>query len=371
MNAEENNIPGLYLHIPFCDGKCSYCAFYSIKYSKKLATNYLSALECEMNNFAPLMPKTIYIGGGTPSILLVGQLERLCESIHRHVCMNSLKEWSVEINPGTISSDKLQVLLEAGVNRISMGAQSFNEHVLQWLGRRHTVSDTLEAVDIIRNAGVTNLSLDLIACVPNLSGSDWANTIQQALALGPEHLSIYALTDEEGTELRQSVLNGKFKMLKEDEQLQALELAEDILTASGYARYEISNYAKSGLECRHHISCWRGEQYIGLGPAAASHIGIKRRVNKPDLFLYIEAIQNGQVPPYYEEVLSADVERLDQIIFGLRMAEGISTELAFNYQDTFQALQAESLVVRQDNRWKLTNKGRNVADAVALELMSN
>jgi oxygen-independent coproporphyrinogen-3 oxidase len=252
-----------------------------------------------------------------------------------------------------------------------MGAQSFNEHVLQWLGRRHTVSDTFEAVDIIRNAGVINLSLDLIACVPNLSRSDWKNTLQQALALGPEHLSIYALADEEGTELRQSVLNGKFKMPKENEQLQALELAEDILTASGYARYEISNYAKSGFECRHHISCWRGEQYIGLGPAAASHIGIKRRANKPDLFLYIEATQNGQVPPHYEEVLSTDVERLDQIIFGLRMAEGISTELAFNYQDTFQALQAENLVVRQDSRWKLTNKGRNVADAVAVELMAN
>lgn len=382
-----DDVKGIYVHVPFCDGKCNYCSFYSVRYNTRLADRYLAALERELSTCTGIAPETIYIGGGTPSMLSIQQIGRLCDLICCCFPFGALKEWSVEMNPATltgshgslqakarqrglsVSSEKLSALVRAGVNRISLGAQSFNNNVLKWLGRRHSVADILSAVDVIRASGIENLGLDLIACVPGFSGKSWEQTLQQTITLGPEHISVYALTEEEGTRLSHSIGGGETTMLTDTEQLEALDAAEELLTSAGYLRYEISNYAKPGFECLHNLSCWRGRTYLGLGPAAASHAGLKRWKNRPDIAGYLDALEHNQPPPSDMETLTPELKTMELLIFGLRMAEGVSLDLVTEYGSTLQTLRKEGLVVRQNNRWMFTPRGRNLADAVAVELI--
>jgi len=363
------NTTGLYVHVPFCDGKCTYCAFYSVRYEPALADRYLAGLALELDEFKSLAPATIYIGGGTPSVLSVRQLEALCRLLRDRIATRRLVEWSVEINPGSLDPDKVVVLAAAGVNRVSLGAQSFDDYILKTLGRRHAAADTIKAVKILRSAGIENIGLDLIACVPGCARILWQKTLRQAMALAPKHVSVYALTNEEGTRLSRLLGQGKTALLSEEAQLAMLDMAEIELTQGGFGRYEISNYAQSGFECRHNVACWRGEEYIGLGPAAASHVGLKRWTNRPHVSAYLAAIETGRKPPRDIEELTPALKRQERVIFGLRMAEGIAVSIAPEYKHALQALQADGLVNLGDGRWELTARGRNLADYVAVELM--
>jgi len=368
------NTTGLYVHVPFCDGKCAYCAFYSVRYRPALADRYLDSLERELAAALPLAPETIYIGGGTPSVLSARQIERLCRLLRESVFTRRLVEWSVEINPGSVDAAKAAVLAAAGVNRVSLGAQSFDDRILQTLGRRHAAADTVKAVTILRAAGIKNIGLDLIACVPGCARALWRKTLRQAVALAPQHVSVYALTNEEGTRLNRLLGQGRAALLPDEAQLAMLDLAETELIQAkfgqaGFARYEISNYAQRGFECRHNVACWRGEQYIGLGPAAASHVGLKRWTNRADVSAYLAAIESGRNPPRDVEVLTPALKRQEQVIFGLRMAEGIAVSIAAEYKHALDSLRADGLVDLRAGRWKLTARGRNLADYVAVELM--
>lgn len=369
MHSARDSITGLYVHVPFCDGKCAYCAFYSIRYAPALADRYLDGLERELAASLPLAPETIYIGGGTPSILSARQIDRLCRLLNDRVATRRLVEWSVEINPGSVDAEKAAVLAAAGVNRISLGAQSFDSRILQTLGRRHAAADTVKAITILRAAGIENIGLDLIACVPGCARALWRKTLRQAVALAPGHISVYALTDEEGTRLSRAIGRGTAVLLSEEAQLAMLDLAATELTQAGFKRYEISNYARSGFECRHNMACWQGEQYIGLGPAAASHVGLKRWTNRGDVRAYLEAMAAGRNPPRDVEVLTPSLKRQERVIFGLRMAEGITFAMASEYKQALETLRTDGLVNLRDGRWKLTARGRNLADYVAVELM--
>lgn len=369
MRSARNSITGLYVHVPFCDGKCAYCAFYSVRYEPALADRYLDALERELAGSLPLAPETIYIGGGTPSVLSARQLDRLCRLLRTNVATRRLVEWSVEINPGSVDAEKAAVLAAAGVNRFSLGAQSFDDRILKTLGRRHAAADTVKAFTILRAAGVENIGLDLIACVPGCARALWRKTLRQAVALAPKHISVYALTNEEGTRLNRLLGQGKTALLSEEEQLAMLDLAESVLTQAGFGRYEISNYAQSCFECRHNVACWRGEEYIGLGPAAASHVGLKRWTNRPRVNAYLKAAQALRMPPREVEMLTTALKRQERVIFGLRMAEGIAADIASEYTQALDALRADGLVDLRDGRWQLTARGRNLADYVAVELM--
>ncbi len=364
----ENNNNGLYVHIPFCDGKCGYCAFYSILYEPSLADRFLDALERELAQ-STIEAGTVYIGGGTPSVLSVNQLDRLCRMIRRHVAIRKEAEWTVEMNPGTVSAEKMSVLVSAGVNRISLGAQSFDERALQTLGRRHSAADTVEAVRMVRAAGINNMGLDLIACVPGFGGRCWEETLRCAIKLEPEHVSVYALTIEEGSRLAAAAACGKFTLSDDEAQLDELEVAEELLRGAGYSRYEISNYALTGFECRHNISCWCGEEYLGVGPAAASHAGLERRCNRPDVSGYIEALERGQPPPCDAEVLTPVQKIAERLVFGLRMSEGVDMELTTECLAALDSLQRDGLVVNDGGRWTLTTRGRNLADYVGAELI--
>ncbi len=369
MHSARDSITGLYVHVPFCDGKCAYCAFYSVRYEPTLADRYLDALERELATALPLAPETIYIGGGTPSILAARQLDRLCRLLQTMVATGRLVEWSVEINPGSVDATKAAILAAAGVNRVSLGAQSFDNGILQRLGRRHVVRDTIQAVTILRDAGFANIGLDLIACVPGCSRTLWRQTLRQAVALAPQHVSVYALTNAEGTRLNHAVQQGQMALLADEAQLAMLDLAENELTQSGFARYEISNYARDGFACRHNVACWQGAQYVGVGPAAASHVGLKRWTNCSNLHTYLAAIQANRQPPRDLEELSPALKRQEQVIFGLRMAEGIAADMALDYHDILQSLRSDGLLDLRDGRWMLTARGRNLADYVSVELM--
>ncbi len=398
-------IEGLYIHVPFCDGKCHYCAFYSVPYRRELASAWLGNLRREMESaiaeFGPLSPSTIFLGGGTPTLLPMDQLEALLGLIRENVSFCKVDadlraalvtdvpipgpdrarrsrstnetlsacEWSCEANPGSLDAAKLALLKSAGVNRISLGVQSLDDGVLRQLGRRHSARDVHSAVAAIRSAGYDNWGLDLIACVPGVDVAAWRKTLQAAVALEPKHISVYALTSEEGTRLARDADAGTVTLMDDDEQLAMLDAAEEVLEAAGLMRYEISNYARPGFECRHNCSCWRGGEYLGLGPAAASRVGNRRWTN---------GTGNS---PRQEERLSPLTDATERLAFGLRMTEGIDLEallaasgLADAAQEkvwraTLERLQAEGALVHEGCRWRLTKRGRALADYVAVELM--
>ncbi len=376
MKIQKTGIPrpaGLYVHIPFCDGKCGYCAFYSISYEAALADRLLAALEKELDlaREAGIAPEaeTIYIGGGTPSMLSPAQLEHLCGMFLPCISCAVPREWTVEINPGSISVEKLAVLTRAGVNRISLGAQSFNDGALRTLGRRHSAEDIVQAVAQVRCAGIDNFGLDLMAGIPGFGAGVWRKTLDRAVALEPRHISVYALTNEEGTRLDEAIRCGESVLLSDEDQLAALSTAETVLTAAGYRRYEISNYAKPGFECRHHCACWRGGEYLGIGPAAASHVGLQRWTNRPNLEAYLEALGQGRLPPRDMDPLTPALKTMERVVFGLRMAEGIGADVAADYLAALQDLRNKGLVDCREKRWFLTARGQELADAVAVELM--
>ncbi len=369
-SAGLETIRGIYVHVPFCDGKCHYCAFYSVPYTPDSAARWLRALAREMQPWRGARPHTIYIGGGTPSLLPPAPWQELAGMLHATFKISPGTEWSVETNPGSVTTHGLRLMAGSGVNRISLGAQSFHDRELHLLGRRHKAADIPRAVAAIRAAGFTNYNLDLLAGIPGAAPRDWRRSLHCALSLKPPHLSVYALTPEEGTRLAQMAERQSIRLPDEEDQLAALDTAEKILRRAGYLRYEISNYARPGRACRHNMDCWRGGEYLGFGPAAASHFNRRRWQNLPNLAGYLAALENGRTPPRESENLTPELARTERLIFGLRLAEGVGCRLATaGCQEALRKLTREGLTLRRRGRWHLTRRGRALADYVAVELL--
>jgi len=370
MNASDH----IYVHVPFCNEKCAYCAFYSERIDPGEAHRYLDAVERELDELSDAAaPLTIYFGGGTPSILDTIGLARLCDALLRRVSTDRLVEWTVEANPGTLPDDKIKMLREMGVNRISLGAQTFNDAVLERIGRHHDAADIGRTLHAVRAGEIDNVGLDLIACLPGMSHAAWRSTLSAAVQLEPDHVSAYALSIESDSAFGR---NGVTEPT-DGATLSAIEAAEDILAASGYRRYEISNYAKTGRECTHNLSCWRGEDYLGFGPAAASRSGLRRWTNRPDTDAYSDALARGDPPPRAEEKLSVRSDAAERLVFAFRLSEGVPTdslqhadaELAAHWFGTLERLAGERLVENSSGRWRLTRRGRTLADHIAGELL--
>ncbi len=377
---------GVYIHIPFCDAKCPYCAFYSRPSDAGDDIDaYLTALEHECRRRYALLPyrhrraTTVYCGGGTPSLLSLPQLERLCEMVRTVFAPPALAEWTVECNPGSLTPVKLVIMTRAGVNRISLGAQSMDNAVLRYLGRRHDVAAVVQAAAWIAESGVRNWNLDLIACVPGVGDRRWRTLLRRATALRPAHVSVYALTLDEGFGL--AVMPGRRTPSVPDDarQLRLLRITREQLQADGFKRYEISNYARRGRQCRHHLDFWRGGDYLGFGPSAVSRWGLSRRRNRPDLAAYLAAFGRGADVPHESEVVSALQGAAERLVYGLRLSEGVKVgalcaELNLPGgptdwpQPTWRMLARHGLVRRQRGRMLLTPRGFEVADAIALEL---
>ena len=359
----------LYIHIPFCLQICPYCSFYKDIAGPGKADPLVEAVIREAELFGNrCAPRTVFIGGGTPTALSVTQLERLFAGLQRHLDFTNTDEFTIEMNPATVTARKAELLRGFGVNRVSMGVQSWDPHLLKLLGRVHDAVQVRRSFAILREAGFDNLNLDLIYGIPGQSLAQWEESIRQTADLQPEHISAYCLTYEEDTEFFDRMTRGEFR---EDVESDAgfFERGVEMLSAAGYGQYEISNHARPGRECRHNLAYWEGADYLGLGPSAWSTIGERRWQNAPDTAAYVQAVQAGVRPLRNEEILPAATREAEKIAFGLRMNAGIDPARLAERHELITGLREEGLLEDHGPRVRLTPRGRLLADEIAAELI--
>ena len=358
-------IQHLYIHIPFCPNICPYCAFYKESAGRERVETFLDALLVETSICAHrLQPKTIFFGGGTPSALSIPQFEKLLGGLHASLDMSRLEEWTIEMNPATVAADKARLLRDAGINRVSMGVQSWDDAVLKSLGRTHDAGKAEESFYLLREAGFENLSIDLIFGVPGQSLDSWRSSLERSIALAPEHLSAYGLTYEEDTEFFRKLGRGE---MAPDEGLEAdqFELTTRLLEQAGYLQYEVSNYSLPGRESRHNTAYWMGSDYLGLGPSAFSTVGNKRWRNIRETGLYSESTLAGKTAIDFEEDVSEELKRRERAAFGMRTLQGLPLADSKPWEEELSVARDQGLVHRSQDRWLLTPRGRLLADTVS------
>lgn len=369
----------LYIHIPFCARKCNYCDFNSVIQGTKIIDNYLHALGKELHALQErYVFKTVYIGGGTPSVLTEIQLEKLLHSVVRCVPVSEAEEYTVEVNPGTLTEKKVALLKEYFVNRISLGVQSFQDSLLKLLGRIHSGDDARNAFALLRMHGFKNINIDLIFGCPNQTLEDWEEDLKKAVELNPEHISTYALTYEEGTPLTVDLKNDVIHRLDESTELEMYKTAINYLMRSGYDHYEISNFAKEGCECRHNRVYWENKGYAGIGAGAYSFIDGVRASNAKDVLKYIDGIHENKNGKYFRECLQLDQFASETVIMSLRLRQGISNtdffeRFGYRLEEQFgtriDRLKKDGLISYENERLKLTEKGLFIADTVMTEFV--
>jgi len=358
----------LYVHIPFCPKICPYCSFYKEASDRNKTQAFLDALLLDLDRRLHEIPdcrlETIFFGGGTPSALSVKQLDFVLSGLRRRLDLSGLREWTLEMNPATVSLEKARMLRDFGVNRISMGVQSWDPAILSRLGRVHSAEQAERSFHILREAEFTNLNLDLIFGVPGQSLGTWEQTLKKTVGLAPEHISAYCLTIEEDTEFFRRFQSGE---LTQDGERDATlyEFTMGTLETAGYHQYEISNYAKAGYECLHNLAYWQGRNYLGVGPSAFSTIGERRWQNTPDTSRYIEQVLCAIEPINFQEHVTDRMRKAETIAFGLRTSIGVSESELTLWTNELKALRHEGYLEQWDARIRLTPKGRLVADSIA------
>ncbi|MCZ7647640.1 MAG: radical SAM family heme chaperone HemW [Planctomycetota bacterium] len=377
---------GLYVHLPFCEALCTYCDFARELYSSDRPNRYLAALERELDTKlrrlhprgGAFAPRTLFVGGGTPSSLSLPQLDAFFDLLDRHVDRARLEEFTVECNPGSTDAAKLARLRARGVNRVSFGVQSFQPHLLQLLGRVHGAKHGAEAVARAREAGFENVSIDLMHGLPTQSLDDLKRDLDAALALETEHLSAYGLIHEAGTPLTQAVQRGQVARPGPEEEAAHYRLVMETLDSGGLPMYEISNYAKPGREAQHNLIYWRNEAYLGVGVSAAEYVAGARSVNRKDVNAYLEAVERGADPAASTETLTGAARAREALVLALRLREGVdlaafAARWGFDVEAAFPELLAtftrEGLLERAAGRLRITRQGLPVADGILSELV--
>jgi len=357
----------LYVHVPFCAKICPYCAFYVHRGGAAFQREFVAALRTEWvraKDEFPLTPDTVYFGGGTPSILSAELFAELASTLRDPSPNRPPQEFTLEVNPATVTPKKAAAWRAAGVNRISLGAQSFDAKQLKLLGRQHQPGDIAETCALLSEHGFDNINIDLIFALPGQGETEWESTLEAALACKPRHISAYALTYEEDTPFFEKLRQGVWR---QDEELEIalFERTRAVLGAAGLVDYEISNFAHPGFESRHNLGYWRGEDYLGLGPSACSTIGTARWRNVPDTRAYAERSARGESLREEREQIDAATRARERIMFGLRMREGVA-RAAFNGQaKRLRELETDGLAFEEAGRIRLTPRGQLVADSVA------
>src|SRR2546423_7477245 len=318
----------LYVHIPFCARICPYCAFYKERADSSQTQRFCEALLREIETVGkrfPLKLETIFFGGGTPTALTTNQLEFLLGGMRERLDLSLLTEWTVEANPGSVSSRKAALLRQLGVNRLSLGVQSWDDELLELLGREHTAAQAEMSFHILRDAGFANISTDLMFGLPGQTLEQWEADLARTIALRPDHISTYCLTYEEDTEFFLRHARGEFR---EDPESDArfLESAMRMLEGAGFEHYEISNYARPGFASAHNRGYWAGHDYLGVGPSAFSTVGMERWQNVPDYRAYSDRALAGLSAVESTEVLTPEMKRTERIALALRTRDGISQE---------------------------------------------
>src|SRR6184192_1773953 len=357
----------IYVHIPFCARICPYCAFYKERADSSQTQRFCEALLQELDGARggiSLVPETIFIGGGTPTALTTSQLEFLLGGFRERLDLSALTEWTIEANPGSVSARKAALLRKFGVTRVSLGVQSWDDELLKLLGREHNSQQAEQSFHILRAAGCSNISIDLMFGLPGQTIEQWKFTLEKTISLEPEHISAYCLTYEEDTEF--FLRHARGELLQDtDEDARFFEMAMSILEDAGYQHYEISNYARPGFASTHNRAYWLGKDYLGIGPSAFSTLGMQRWQNVCDYRSYIDRVLSGQAAIGFSEDLTSEMKRTERIALSLRMREGIAaSELEDFVQQTNEFISLGLLQESHEN-FVLTRKGKELADSVA------
>ena len=365
MNKKEI---GLYIHIPFCAHKCDYCDFISFANKEDKVEQYIKQLKEEINQERLEQYKitTIYIGGGTPSFIKSKDIVEILKLINKE----DTEEITIEINPGTVTKEKLQDYYNAGINRLSIGLQSTDNNILKQIGRIHTYEQFLETYNLARDVGFTNINIDLMIGLPNQELSNLEQSLEKIIELKPQHISVYSLILEEGTKLEKQVRNGLLKLPDEIKERKMYWLVKNKLEEAGYKHYEISNFAKEGFEAKHNSNCWEQKEYIGVGLAAHSYINKIRYSNTNNLQEYLNNIKNNRT---IHELQDEEMQRKEYILLGLRKIEGVNIQKfkhkfienpIYLYREELNKLFTNNLIEIDANYIKLTKKGIDLANLV-------
>lgn len=373
---------GLYIHIPFCMAKCHYCDFFSVRPAPGRITPLVTALVRELAaspiEREGLPVRSIFVGGGTPTALPSGELGRLFRVLNRLNRRDHPAEFTVEANPATLDETRISILRDSGVNRISLGAQSFNLVELDTLGRIHGPEDILRTVDLVRRSGIGRLNLDLIFGIPGQTRASWGRSLAEAIGTGVEHISCYALTYEPGTLLYERRTRGLIQPPDEELEAAMYEQAIDTLTAAGFDQYEISNFARPGAACLHNLGYWTGEPYIGIGPSAAGYINGHRLRNVADVDEYVRLVMAGESPVIERERLDPRRQAGEAAMLELRLCAGIDRERfreRFGHDpvtlfgDAIGVHTANGRITVTPTHVRLTRVGQLVADAVIADFL--
>lgn len=363
---------GLYIHIPFCAQKCKYCDFVSFAGKETMADEYIKALKREAEEYRGEKIDTVFIGGGTPSVLTAEQIKEVTRMCFEVFDVFADYEFTIEANPGTLDDSKITAMLEGGINRISVGVQSFNDAELRKIGRIHDAETAYNTIWHLKKMGFLNINLDLMTALPNQSMESLKNTLETAVELPVSHISAYSLIIEDGTPLEKEYSKGQLVLPDEDADREMYAYTVDFLKKNGFLQYEISNFAKIGYECRHNIKYWTGEKYIGLGTAAHSYNGDARYYNTSDINEYINGAEREITPLTREDKIS------EFIITGLRMNTGISEQVFYErfgtdimslYGKEIERFIGLDLMRYDGERYSLTEKGIDVSNSILCEFV--
>ena len=374
---------GIYIHIPFCKQACNYCNFH-FSTSLQLKDELIAAMIKEIHlvtekanhSSEKELCETIYFGGGTPSLLSIKELNNILASLFSKFEIAKDAEITLEANPDDITAEKLQLWKKAGINRLSVGVQSFLDQELVWMNRAHSSADSLRCIDEIKNAGFSDYSIDLIYGSPLLNNQDWLNTIETVINKNIPHISCYALTVEPKTALHKMIAQNKKESVDAEKQAEQFVLLMNQMEQAGYEHYEISNFSKPGRRSKHNSSYWQGKKYYGFGPAAHSYDGIKRKWNVSNNALYIQSLKKNSIPSE-EETLTSTQSINEYIMTSLRTIEGLDLEKInslFGTNHVNQLLNASKKyiqsekIIQQNNRLILTKQGKLFADGIAADL---
>lgn len=373
----------IYIHIPFCAKKCEYCDFLSFP---QYNNAYVPALIQEIKNAylegkqtKEYRVKTIFIGGGTPSILNGEEIASILQQVYDTFDVDPKAEITIEVNPGTITKEKLKHYMASGINRISMGLQSTNNNELKELGRIHTYDEFVSNYELARNVGFDNINIDLMSAIPLQTMNSWKDTLNKVVALTPEHISAYSLIIEEGTSFFNKWNQDLLVLPLEEEERQMYYDTKEILKQAGYQRYEISNYSKAGYECKHNIGYWKRADYIGFGLGASSLIQNKRFTNETNLESYIQITENRNAKLHQNVQALTQIEEMEEFMFlGLRLTEGISLKefsrlFQKEYMEIYGAIHKkltyQGLLKEKEGRISLTDMGLDVSNHVMSEFL--
>ncbi len=376
---------GLYIHIPFCAKKCGYCDFTSLVGNGTQIDDYLSYLDKEFNLYKASGQiddiETIFIGGGTPSILSADQLERLFSIIGENVDLSKLREYTMESNPGSLTRDKLELMKAGGLNRLSIGLQASQDHLLKFLERIHTYEEFLESYRLARLAGFDNINIDLMFAFQGQTLEDWRETLEMVVSLEPDHISAYSLIIEEGTKFFNMYEDGSLTDYDEDEYVQMYRYTIDYLADKGYGQYEISNFAKQDKECRHNLIYWDDREYYGLGLGSSGYLGGKRYTNYKNMFNYYKKLDAGEKPIAFEETISNREKLNEYLILGLRKIEGISRTKYLDrlkkidedkYKENIEIINSyieSGHIIQEGDHIRLGQTGLEISDTISLDLL--